>query len=873
MTGSPPKLLLIDGFHTAFRAFYALPGLATSEGLPTNAIHGFLQIVRKLLREQQPALAAVAWDVSDRTFRNDRFADYKAQRAPMPEELRVQIPYLRRAIEAMKLPLLELEQYEADDVMGTIAKKAAEAGYEVVLVSADKDLLQLVGPRVRLFHTGRNRLYGPEEVAEDYGLRPDQIPDFLALVGDSIDNLPGVPGIGEKGARKLLAEYGDLDTLLASTDRIDRKAYREGLIQNADRARLSRELATIHTDLPLEFAPESLRVSDPDPVALADLARQLELRTLLQELAPSLAPAPGDRRPLRSVADPEAWRAAFFSNAGQLHVAWLGTLGVEGLALGSPQGAGFWIDLRVDSLRTLFAQDLAGLLERTSATVHGHDLKEILRLCPDVRPAATLIDLLLLAYLLEPVSPHPSLEELARDRLDRELPRTPAGPLSSWRIDEIEAALAPRLEATRDLAPVLLEQLRSQPDLERLYRELEAPLMPVLVRMEEAGILIDIPLLRGLSDELGEELGRIEARAYELAGERFNLNSPQQLGVVLFERLGLPTGRKTRKKKSWSTDAETLQELARQGHELPQVLLRYREVAKLKSTYVDALPALAGPDGRIHTRFQQAVAATGRISSTQPNLQNIPVRTELGQRIRRAFRAPEGSVLLAADYSQIELRILAHMAHDEQLLEAFRKGEDIHRTTAALVFQVPAEEVSADQRRAAKTINFGLIYGMSPFGLSQALAVPQEEAERFIQAYFARFGGVQAFMRDTLARAETERRVTTLFGRIRPLPELESPSFAVRENARRIAINAPIQGTAADILKRAMIRVDERLARGRLQARLLLTVHDELVFEVPEEELQDVERIVRESMEGAAQLDVPLLVEIASGRNWAEAKG
>ncbi len=872
MSKDRPKILLIDGFHTAFRAFYAIPGLATRQGLPTNAVYGFLQIVRKLLREEQPEYVAVAWDVSDRTFRTERFGDYKANRAPMPEELRVQLPYLRRAIEALSLPILELEHYEADDVMGSIGRQAAAAGYEVVLVSADKDLLQLVGPGIRLFHTGRNRLYGPAEVEQDLGLRPEQIPDYLALVGDSIDNLPGVPGIGEKGAQRLLAEYGDLESLLAHANQLPRKAYRESLTQHADRARMSRELATIHTDLPLQFDPEALRLRPPSASALRELATELELRSILEELQPTAAIV-NSLEGLVELSAGDSLKALLDPTPGTVHVAWVGSSHVELLALEPDRGKAAWFDLRTAIQRQRFAEELRLALNTPNTVWIGHDLKELLRVAGGARPQAELFDLLLSAYLLEASSSNPSLDELARKWLGQELPPLPRGSFEEVRPEVLVSHLRVRLAATRALAPKLRSDLAADRSLKRLYEELEAPLLPLLVQMEEAGILLDQPLLLKLSRELGQELERLEARAFELAGEQFNLNSPQQLGSILFERMGLPTVRKTRKKRAWSTDAETLQELARQGHELPQLLLRYRELAKLKSTYVDALPTLVGADGRIHTRFQQAVAATGRLSSINPNLQNIPVRTELGQRIRRAFRAPEGWVLLAADYSQIELRVLAHIAQDEQLIEAFRSGEDIHRTTASLIFGVSVAEVTAEQRRAAKTINFGLIYGMSSYGLSQALNVPQPEAEQFIHSYFARFGGVHRYMREIVERAESERRVTTLFGRVRPLPELASPSFAVRENARRIAINTPIQGTAADILKRAMLRVDTALSGASVRARILLTVHDELVLEVPQAEVESVAPMVREAMEGAASLAVPLVVELGWGPTWGDAKG
>jgi len=871
------KLVLIDGFHTIFRAFYAIRELANSRGEPTNAVYGFLQILRKILREEKPDFLGVAWDVSDEaTLRREKFADYKANRAPMPEELRPQIPHIERAIEAFRIPRLEIERYEADDVMGTLAKKAAAAGLDVVLVTADKDMFQLVGDGVRLLHTGRNKLYDAALVEEDFGVPPAQVADVLALMGDSVDNVPGVPGIGEKGARQLIVEYGSVERLLEHAGELKRKAYREGLEQHREQAILSKELTTIHTDLPIELHLESLTVDPPDVEALRRLYSELEFRGLLEELGATTSEQapPMEVRTLTEVA--ELNEAANVSG-GPVDVVLLPGEGPLALAFRAGDRPAALADLR----RPEFAATASSIVERWAAAAEielvGHDLKEVLRLAP--RGAAVRcgrFDLLLASYLLRTSSHGHPFEEIAFERLAVQ-PRTfkEAGfdrgqvpEVGDPRLDELAAE---RLDLVRRLAPGLRAELEAG-SAAAVYRDLESPLTPLLLRMEETGITLDVPFLERMSSAMERELVGLESEIYDLAGESFNIQSPQQLGVILFEKLQLPVVRRTRKTKSWSTDADTLGELAARGHALPERILRFREIAKLKSTYVDALPAMVAGDGRIHTRYQQAVAATGRLSSVNPNLQNIPIRTEQGQRIRRAFRAADGCLLVVADYSQVELRILAHIAGETTMQEAFAAGEDIHRATAAAMFGCDPELVNADQRRAAKTINFGLIYGMSAFGLAKNLGITTKEAEQFIAAYFARYGGVQRYMQETLARAEAEGRVETLWGRVRLLPELKHPNYAVRENAKRVAINARIQGSAADLLKRAMLAVDRRLRGEHPRAELLLTVHDELVLEAPAGEAEAVARLVRTEMEGAARLDVPLVADAGIGPTWGDAK-
>ena len=885
------RLYLIDGYSTIFRAFYAIRGLSTSAGEPTNAIYGFINMLRKLLREEEPPLLGIALDVGRATVRTEAYAEYKANRAPMPEDLKAQMPAIRRAIEAFRIPILELERYEADDVIGTLGRKAQDAGYEVTIISADKDLFQLVSDRVSLLHTGREKTYDPALVEQDFGVPPEQVVDVLALVGDKVDNVPGVPGIGQKGAQTLIREHGNLRALLEAASGLKRKAYREGLREHADQALLSRELVTIHTDLDVPFEPEALEMEAPDYEALADLCREFEFWSLLKELesesgGPEIEPAVV----LDSV---EAFEAAVLEMGPRIAV------GVVFRRGGEPAGLSFAaveevVDGDVAEVgRARFAGfDTAGLREAAAAQVRtwladpdleliGHDLKEVVRLCPhhEGRPevAARLVDTMLMAYLVHSAVRSFGLATVALDRLFYQA-TTPAdagldagtatlGDDAGLGLYAAEQAVLPAL-----ILEALDEQWRESRGAREVYERIEAPLLPVLAAMEEEGIELDSGVLAKMSERLQRESDGLAEEIYELAGEQFNIQSPPQLGVILFEKMGLPVLGRTRKTKKYSTGADVLEQLAQRGFDLPARVLQYRELTKLKSTYVDALPSLVAADGRLHTRYHQAVAATGRLSSHDPNLQNIPIRTDIGRQVRRAFRARDGYLLLVADYSQIELRVLAHISGDEALVDIFRHGGDIHRSTAATVFGVAPALVTDEQRRASKTINFGIIYGMSAFGLARALGIARGEAQAFIDAYFERFPGVRAYTEQTLASAEETLQVETLYGRVRYIPDIRSRNRAVRENARRMAVNARIQGTAADLLKLAMIAVDRRLRAELEAARLLLTVHDELVLEAPSADMDALTSVVREEMEGVADLSVPLVVDMDTGPDWYEAK-
>jgi len=887
------RLYLIDGYSNIFRAFYAIRNLSNSKGFPTNAIYGFHNMLRKLLREEKPELIGVAWDVSEPTVRTDKFEDYKANRAPTPEDLKVQLPYIRRLLEALHIPILEMEAYEADDVIGTLSKKAAAAGLDVTLVSADKDLLQLVDERVSMYHTGREKTYDPEMVEKDLGVPPERVIDIMALKGDSVDNIPGVPGIGEKGAVTLIREFGDLASLLDGAEEIGhsrlrddrfRNKYRKALTEHREQAELSRELVTIHTDLDVEFDPAALRLSEPDKEALRELYRELEFFSLLEELGTDR----GASKPITAAAEvetPEAWKTIAESLEGEIFLAAIKpSSGGEdrplGLAVSGGAGEVSFVDFRRREVAGAAAVSLEGWLSDSERALAGHDLKEVLRLVAaknsGLRLGAALFDTMLASYLLRSAARGHGLEEVALERLGiQAVSESDAGwdkgqepPLGS---EGLLAYAAERVVLPRRMTPSMREELTAN-QLESVYERIEAPLVAVLVRMEEHGILLDTAFLDSMSSEMAKGLAELETAIYSIAGEKFNINSPRQLGEIMFERLDYPVLKKTRKTKSYSTDSATLEELAIRGYDLPEKILEYREVAKLKSTYVDAFPALVAADGRLHTRFHQAVAATGRLSSASPNLQNIPIRTEQGQQIRKAFIAPEGRALLVADYSQIELRVLAHIAKEPALVEAFRAGEDIHTTTAAGVFDVSPGLVTSEQRRAAKVINFGIMYGMSAFGLAQNLKIPKAEADRFIKTYLDRYGAIREYMDSTIESARTTGKVETFYGRIRWLPDINSRNYQMRENAKRMAINARIQGTAADLLKLAMIQVDRRLAEERPDSKLLLTVHDELVLEVPEADVDAVSELVRQEMEQVEELDVPLVVDLGHGKTWFDAK-
>jgi DNA polymerase-1 len=859
-SGAPmAAVYLIDGSGYIYRAFHAIPGLSNSRGLPTNAIYGFTTMLAKLLRVERPRRIAVVFDAPGATFRDALFADYKAHRPAMPAELVPQLPYVRRVVEALRLPLVEVPGVEADDVIGTLAARTRAQGGEVVIVTADKDMMQLVDERTTLLDTMRDRRTGPDEVRARFGVEPRQVPDVLGLMGDATDNIPGVTGIGEKTAVTLVQKFGSIEELLAEPARVAASGVRGGqkiadtLRREAEQARLSRHLATIRCDVPVDGLPEA-DWTGPDPDALRPLLQELEFSSLLRELAPtSAAPVAIEYRCLASAAD-VVEQLASLTRAG--HVALAADAGLATLAVAPPTGVPFSVD---GGAAAGALEAMAPLLGDLAVTKTGGDLKS-LRVAlarRGVRLDGPIFDVSLASYCINPSQPDHSPAALSADLLGAPLEGTPGS----------APFLCGAARAAHALRPLLEERVRER-GMHALLHDVELPLAAVLADMELAGIGVDTARLAALSVEFGAGMERLLGEIHALAGGPFNVSSPPQLRVVLFERLGLSTKGVKRGKTGLSTDVDVLTRLAEE-HPLPAKILEYRQLAKLKSTYVDALASLVDPEtGRVHTSFNQTVAATGRLSSSDPNLQNIPIRTEEGRRIRAAFVAAPGKRLISADYSQIELRVLAHLSEDGALVDAFQRGEDIHARTAADVFGALP---TAEGRRLAKVINYGILYGMGATRAARELGVPQARAEEYIRDYFARFTGVRAYVDRTIAAARAQGYVTTIFGRRRYLPELHARDHAVRTFAERAATNTPIQGSAADLIKLAMLEVHRRLARAGTGARLLLQVHDELVVEAPETTLEATAASVRSAMEGVFPLRVPLRVDVHTGTNWAEA--
>lgn len=881
-----PSLFIIDGSNNVYRSYYAIRNLTNSAGLSTNAVYGFVTTLRKLLKDHAPDCIAVAFDEGQETARTTQFADYKKDRKPMPDDLVVQVPLVYEVLEGFRIPIIRSTEWEADDFIGSLACAARDRGYDVVIATSDKDFFQLVGDGIRLYHTGREVLYDAKGVEEAFGLPPEKVVDVMAIWGDAIDNIPGVPGIGEKGAKGLIQQFGSLDGVYENLEQIKKAAQRKALEENREKAYLSKELARIKCDLHLDIDFETLKRTEPDRAKLHDVFSRLEFASLMQEFLPE---APLVPKELRIAAGPDDVRD-FARREGPIAL-WLEPETPEGFD--APIAASISTHPS-ESLLVPIAESLGGTKEISEAlrdllasdrTFVAYDAKAQTRRLHALRwPAPSRWeDVMLMSYVINPGLPSHALPNIARDRLkldiavrkdvqktaplfalDHEIGASPLGPLQQY--------LGEKSDVTIALRDVLEPELRRDEALPRIYEQIEMPLFPVLAKMEERGIRIDVGLLRAMSKTFGEQIADIERRVYEEAGTEFNINSPVQLGHVLFEKLNYPVIKKTKTTKSYSTSVEVLEELASHGFAVPQLILQHRELHKLKGTYIDALPQIVGRDGRVHTTFNQAVAATGRLSSSDPNLQNIPIRTQTGREIRKAFIADEGWVLLSADYSQVELRILAHISQDESLIETFRRGADIHRATASKMFNIPEDELTAEQRRAAKTINFGVLYGMSAFRLSNELGISGQQAKDWIEAYFSRYPKIQEYLDRTLADARTTGKVTTLFGRVRYIPEIHNRSFTVRGNAERMATNAPIQGTAADILKMAMIALEGRLDAHGSGARMLLTVHDEIVIETPETSAAEVAGIVKETMENVFPLAVPLAVDAHWGRSWFDAK-
>ncbi|MGC1619925.1 MAG: DNA polymerase I [Candidatus Acidiferrum sp.] len=874
MPAAPKKLFLVDAMAHIYRAFFApMPQRLTGPGgTPTNVPFLFGNILRRLIKDYQPDYIGIVFDPPGATFRDKLFEKYKAQRQPMPDEMRVQLPFVRRLCEAMRLPILEVQGYEADDVIGAMAVQAAKKNLDVLVISNDKDMMQLVGKNVRTLRTASGGakadiIVDAKKVEESLGVPPERVIDYMALLGDTVDNIPGAKGIGEKGAAELIKKYGSVEKALDHADEVPNKRYREALQQQREQVMMSKQLAKIATDLPLKLDLNALERRDPDVAALVILYRELGFNSLLKELSAealaSSAPAsaePTVKAEYVAFADVAEFRAYLGKlPAKQPLAVWLN------LELGARESEGFgtriasievsskagegrsvWLDEKGEALKALVPV-LADA--KRPKILHDPKLFQLLTgRASNVKHATQLY-----SYLVRPTTANHNFADVVMRQFNAMLGGGPGE----------------RADHLQRLAPVLRAQIDEQ-ELAGVYEKIDLPLAPVLADMERTGVRVDPKELEKMSKSMEKEVRRLEKEIWKLAGNEFNINSPAQLAEILFDKLNLQPPARRGKGKVRSTAADILEEMAAQ-HALPAKIIEFREISKLKSTYVDALPKLIRPEtGRLHTSFSQTTAATGRLSSSDPNLQNIPIRTELGREIRAAFVAEKGKILLSADYSQIELRVMAHFSADPVLTDAFRNGEDIHARTAQEVFGVGPMAQNAEHRRAAKAINFGIIYGLSAFGLAQQLGIGQKEAAQFISAYFTRYRGVKEFLDKILAETRQTGVAKTLFGRIRPIPEINSPQAQLRSFAERTALNSPLQGTAADLIKLAMINIDRRLGEEELEAKMILQVHDELLFEVPPREKDKIERLVREEMEGVHTLTVPLVVEIGSGPNWRD---
>jgi len=889
MTKSSPRLYLVDGSSYIYRAYYAIRHLSNSRGMATNAIYGFTNMLLKIVREERPDHLAVIFDAPGPSFRKDLYPEYKANRAAMPEDLVPQIPYIKKVVHAFRMPALEQKGLEADDLIATLARRFSREGMEVTVVTGDKDLMQVVSDRVRLLDTMKDKFSDLEEVERRFGGTPDKVVEVQALAGDSSDNVPGVPGIGEKTAVELIREFGDIENLLAHLDQVKGEKRRENLEKFADQARLSRKLVTLLDDVELEVDYAQLALSEPDREALTALFKELEFQKLLQEFS-SADQASGEG--YRGVLDEagfgdmvkaleKARRFAFDTETTGLDPL---RADLVGLSFSVKAGEAWYLPLAHHYLGVPEQLDKKLVLERlrpllTDAAkpkIAQNGKYDLLVLRRAGIEARVDFDTMIASYLANPAAKSHGMDALAGELLDYKTItyKEVAGsgknqvPFTEVEIERATVYAAEDADVTLRLFEVLEPKLK-ETEQEKLFAEVEMPLVGVLADMEWNGFRVDPDLLGQFSGEMEKKLAILEGDIHQLAGGPFNVASPKQLGEVLFEKLKLPRGRKT--KTGWSTDVEVLTTLASEAP-IAAKILDYRSLSKLKGTYTDALPKLIHPEtGRIHTSFNQAITATGRLSSSDPNLQNIPIRTEEGGRIREAFIPADGNLLLSADYSQVELRILAHLAAEPALKESFAAGEDIHRRTASEIFNVFPEMVTPEQRRQAKTINFGVLYGMGAFSLAKDLGIDRKTAQEFIDSYFARYGQVRDFIEAKRAEARKNLYVTTILGRRCATPEIHSPNGAIRSYAERNAVNYPIQGSAADIIKVAMVRIDRRLAEEKLQAKMILQVHDELVFDVPEKEEKKMAALVREEMEGAVQLDVPLVVDLGIGRNWREA--
>ncbi|WP_257459068.1 DNA polymerase I [Archangium lipolyticum] len=885
-----PRLVLIDASSFIFRAYHAIPPLTNRQGVPTNATLGFTRQVLKALKELNPTHVALAFDKESRAERQKIDPNYKANRAETPPDLSQQFPYIRRVVEGLNLPVLEVAGWEADDVIGTLCKRAKAEGFCVLVVTGDKDFVQIVDDDVHLYDPQNERYTDPAEVKERLGIEPRQMRDYLALIGDAVDNVPKVPGIGPKTAVELLTQFGGVDALLERLPEVKKPKMRDAIAAHRESLLRARDLVTFRTDLELGVSIEELKRRPVHEEQLRQLFTELEFSALLREL-PAKAPTQETTK-LTLETEIVTTKAGIEALAAKVREGGAVTLipAYEGLPFAAPLvGLGVALEdgstryvplghegLGVEQVRPAeFKAALQGVLEDAKVAKGGHDLKALTLLLhrEGIQLRGGEDDVELLSYLLDASRRDHGLEILSRERLQVDLPELPvtsgrkARALKEFSPQEVAVAYAARADVARRLAPGLWEELEGL-KLAKLACELEMPLVPLLARMEERGVKLDVKVLREISEKVGAECEQKVKEIHQLAGTEFNVGSNPQLAEVLYKKLELPVLK--RGKTGPSTDQEVLEKLA-EIHPLPRAIIEYRSLSKLKSTYLDTLPDLVARDGRIHTTYHQAATATGRLSSSDPNLQNIPIRTELGLEIRRAFIAEEGHQLVSADYSQIELRLLAHIAEDPVLIDAFARDEDIHSRTAAEIFGVAQDQVTRDQRRVAKTVNFGIAYGLSPHGLSTRLNIPVEEARDIIERYFTRYAGIKRYLDETVKVAKEKGYVETLFGRRRPMGDLNAKNRQLVQAAERAAINMPIQGTAADLIKEAMLAVDKELEKQRLRTRMLLQVHDELLFEAPDAEVEAVKELSRRCMSAVMTLKVPLKVEVGAGKTWADA--
>ncbi len=875
---------LIDGNSYVYRAYYAIKSLSTSQGIPTNAIYGFTNMLIKIIREKRPDNLIISFDSPVPTERHKIFEEYKAQRPETPEDLVEQLPHIRKIISSFKIAVFEVPGYEADDVLGTIAREAADKGIDVFIVTGDKDMLQLVDERIKVYDPMKDRILDEEFVRKRYGVEPKKITDFMALTGDPVDNIPGIKGVGEKTAKELLSEFDTLEDLLSHPERIRRQKLRSLVSENADIARLSKRLATLDTSVPVDIELEKLKLREPDWPTLMALFKEFEFLSLVKHI-PSGASSDVQyetvisREKVKEIVGSIKESYALEVEATSKHPL-KGSL--VGIALSIEKGQGFYIPFShmypgvpVQLQKRDVLEDLKKVFEDEKIAKIGHNLKYDMMVLKKegIQVKGRLYDVMIASYLMNPHKMNHSLEEVALEYLSyRKQPLEEVlkkkSSFADVTLEEASVFASEDAHICLELSEVLFDSVKENA-LEKVYDDIEMPLIYVLADVEEAGVKIDLQKLSMISKELDRELDGIQKRIYFLAGEEFNINSPKQLSRILFQNIGLQPKKKT--KTGYSTDMSVLEELA-DSHELPREILTYRTLNKLKTTYIDVLPKLVNPEtDRIHTSFNQTVTATGRLSSSDPNLQNIPVRGEWGRRMRETFIADEDNFLLSADYSQIELRILAHLSQDAGLVEAFRNNDDIHARTASEIFRIPADKITSEMRRIAKTVNFGIIYGISPFGLSETLSISREEAKSYIDQYFHRHQGVMNYIEKTIKDAKHRGYVTTLFGRQRAIPEIRSKNTTVRQQGERLVINSPIQGTAADIIKIAMIHIWKRFNERGLKTKMILQVHDELLFEVPGSEQESVADIVKREMEAVLELSVPLHVDMKYGKNWAEA--